>query len=113
MDVPAIKRLTLGLTCDRINTAGDERPDLLRGPGGNPPSRGSAPSGGGGAAPTLWYPIASVGRLNELLIRESGGDGPRLMRELGAGALASLRQGGGSRLFLDGIENKAIQWCYP
>jgi hypothetical protein len=104
MDVPAIKGVTLGLTCDRINAAGDERPDVPRGPGGNLLCRGSPPSGGG-AAPTLWYPIASVGRLNELLIRESGGDGPKLMREHGAGALASLRQGGGSRLFPDGIEN--------
>ncbi|HBZ68766.1 MAG TPA: hypothetical protein DEP35_03050 [Deltaproteobacteria bacterium] len=102
MDVPSIKGLTLGPTCDRVNALVEKgrmsqrdleatlHPEDLRlleeGP-----------------APTLWYPIASVARLNELLIRESGGDGPKLMRELGAGALDSLLQGGGSRLFLEGI----------
>jgi hypothetical protein len=102
MDVPAIKGLTLGPTCDRINalvtsgriSQGDLEAALL------PEDLRFLEEG---PAPTLWYPIASVARLNELLIRESGGDGPKLMRELGAGALASLRQGGGSRLFLDGI----------
>jgi hypothetical protein len=56
-----------------------------------------------GPAPTLWYPLDSVARLNELLIRESGGDGPKVMRELGAGALELLLHGSGSRVFLDGV----------
>jgi len=102
MDVPSIKGLTLGPTCDRVNALVESgrisRTDLeatlhpqdLRLLEQRP-------------EPTLWYPIDSVARLNELLIRESGGDGPKLMRELGAGAVELLLQGGGSRLFLDGI----------
>jgi hypothetical protein len=102
MDLPSIKGLTLGPTCDRVNALVESgrisqrdleailHPEDLRLLEERP-------------APTLWYPIASVARLNELLIRQQGGDGPKLMRELGAGALNSLLQGGGSRLFLDGI----------
>jgi len=102
MDMPSIKGLTLGPTCDRVNALVESgrisrtdleatlHPEDLRLLEQKP-------------VPTLWYPIDSVARLNELLIRESGGDGLKLMRELGAGALELLLQGGGSRFFLDGI----------
>jgi len=44
--------------------------------------------------PTSWYPVATLGRMNELLAKLAGGDREDALREMGAVAAESVRDTG-------------------